>query len=483
MEKLFIGRKLEKRILLEALESPDAELVAVIGRRRVGKTYLVRSVYERQIKFEIAGIQGGSLQEQLQFFAQRLNFHVKPTILYPTPANWLEAFNMLIMYFENQDLSEKIVCFFDEFPWLNTRKSGFLNAFGAFWNSWASQKNIVIVICGSAASWMIQKVVRNKGGLHNRITRNIQLSPFNLCETQAYLKARHIKLDPYQTAQLYMALGGIPHYLKEIRAGLSAAQNIDRIFFSPSSFMREEFEALYPALFDNADRHIQLIRKLAEKWKGMTRQELIESTKLSNGGSATKALEELVHSGFVIPYYTFGKKKKALQYRLMDEYSIFYLKFIENKRTEGIGTWERLSQTQGYKIWTGFAFENLCMRHTPQIKTSLGISGIYSETSTFYQRGTDEQAGVQIDLLIDRNDHVINLMEMKFYNTDFNISKAYATELRKKMERFKTATKTKKQLFWVLVTTFGLEKNEHSLGLVDRVINLDKLFIDEESRL
>ncbi len=479
MKELFFGRKQEIKILNKALQSDHAELIAVIGRRRVGKTFLIRSAYKGKIDFEMTGIQKGTLQEQLQHFTNRLNFHIKPVLPYAVPSNWLEAFQMLTIYFDHLDSKEKIVFFFDELPWIATKRSGFLKAFGVFWNTWASQNNVVIVICGSAASWMIQKVVRDKGGLHNRITRRIELSPFDLAETKAYLKAKKYNFDHYQIIQLYMAMGGIPHYLKEIEGGQSAAQNIDRIFFSKSGFLKEEFDLLYPALFENAETHIKIIKILAEKWKGLTRKELIKAGKFPNGGTLTKTIEELVHAGFIAPFYTFGKKKNGLHYRLIDEYSIFYLKFLHNKRLEERGMWKKFSQTQTYKIWTGFAFENICLKHLAQIKKALNISGVYTETSIYRKTGNKEHSGVQIDLLIDRNDHIINLLELKFYNTDFIVSKSYAKELSQKMEIFRQQTKTKKQLFWTLLTTFGLEKNEHSLGLLDQTLTMDVLFEEE----
>ena len=481
VNKIFIGRAEEKKILHKAIQSPEGELVAVIGRRRVGKTYLVRSIYEGRIQFEMTGIQNGSREEQLRHFTDRFNFHVKPNISYKPPKDWFEAFQMLTLHFESQILEEKLVLFFDEFPWISTRRSGFLKAFSLFWNSWASQRNVVVVICGSAASWMIQNVVRDRGGLHNRITRRIHLSPFNLAETKAYFKAKKINFDHYQLIQLYMSMGGIPHYLKEVEGGLSAAQNIDRIFFSKSGFLKEEFHLLYPALFENAENHINIIKILASKWQGVSRKEIIENGSFPNGGSITKVIEELEHSGFITPFFTFGKKKKGIRYRLTDEYSLFYLKFIDNKRLEERGMWNKFSQTQTYKIWSGYAFENICMKHIPQIKKALGITGVYSETSTYRSLGNDELPGVQIDLLIDRNDHVINLFELKFYNADYVMTKSYARELRNKMAIFKANTQTRKQLFYILLTTFGLTPNEHSIGLIDRVLTMDILFQEEDA--
>jgi hypothetical protein len=303
--------------------------------------------------------------------------------------------------------------------------------------------------------------------------------PFNLCETEAFLKSLNLKFDRYQIVQLYMAMGGIPHYLNEIEGGLSAAQNIERICFSPSGLLNNEFSRLYPALFDNADHHIAVIKALAEKWQGLTRTEIIAQSKLADGGGLTRCLDELIASGFISSYFPFGKKKKEMLYRLTDEYSLFYLQFIENKACKGTDVWQELSQTQHYKSWSGYAFESLCLKHIPQIKKALGISGVYTETSSFYQKGTEQNPGVQIDLLIDRKDNVINVFELKFYTGLLSINKANAENLREKMTIFRELTQTRKQLFLNLLTTFGLKPNEHSIGLIDKDLTMEVLFQEE----
>lgn len=476
MDQKLIGRKKEQAILLKALKSNAPEMVSVVGRRRVGKTFLIRSAYKKQIKFELTGIQNATKDEQLLNFSNRLNTYSKSTIPIPPPSSWLEAFQMLLNYLETKIKKEKVVVFLDELPWLATRKSGFLKALGFFWNSWASQKNVVVVICGSAASWMIQKVVRDKGGLHNRITRRITLEPFNLADTELFLKNQSPNIERYQIIQLYMAMGGVPHYLKEIEAGKSAVQNIDEICFSKSGLLNDEFSLLYTALFDNPEEHIKVIRLLASKRQGLTRKEIIAYGKLSDGGSTSKIIEELMHSGFISSYYSFGKKTRDLRYRLTDEYTLFYLKFIERKRSEGTGTWKKLSQTQTWKSWSGYAFENIGLKHIPQIKKALGIDGVYSEASVLSHQGSDDFPGFQIDLLIDRNDHVINLCELKFYNQNFILTKKYADELRLKTASFKAATKTKKQIFLTFLTTFPIVPNKHSTGLIDNELTMDILF-------
>lgn len=477
MSKKLIGRQKELQLLEEALESPHAEMISVIGRRRVGKTFLIKSAYKGHINFQFTGIQGASKVEQLQNFSYALGVASQRSEKLPTPSNWVEAFIQLIEFLKERQNGEKQVVFIDELPWLDNRKSGFLRGLSFFWNSWAINENIVVVICGSAASWMIRKVVHHTGGLHNRITQSIHLKPFTLLETEEFLHYKNIRLNRYQIVQLYMAIGGIPHYLEKIKAGKSAAQIIDDLCFSETGILKNEFSKLYPALFEKAEKHISVIRALTKKRQGMNREEIIKEGKLSNGGTITKVLEELIQSGFITAYHPFGKRKKEKVYRLTDEYSLFYLQFIEKNEQEGHRTWHHLSQTQAYKIWSGYAFESLCIKHLPQIKKSLDIAGVYATSSSFFKKGTATAKGTQIDLLLDRKDGVINLFEMKFHNKAFTISKAYAQTLKSKMDIFEETTSTKKQLFWILVATFGLQHNEHSLGLVDNVLSLDDLFV------
>lgn len=476
MTKKIIGRKKEQAILLEALESPEAEMVAVLGRRRVGKTFLVTTVFEDQIAFELSGIHGASAAQQLKNFRDELGALTEGQLPLEIPADWLAAFQMLKQYLQTLDMARKIVIFFDELPWLASHKSGFLEALGYFWNSWASRQNLVVVICGSAASWMIRRVVYDKGGLHNRITKRLHLRPFTLLETEEYLQSRNIHFNRFQLLQLYMVMGGVPHYLKELKPGQSAAQNIDRICFSENGLLRDEFSKLYPALFRQADRHMAVIRALAQKWKGMNRAEILERTKAESGGGISGVLEELEQSGFITSWFPFGKTRQKKIYRLTDAYSLFYLHFQEGEAPFGEGAWLQISQSQKYRSWCGYAFENVCLLHLNQIKKAIGISGIYTQASSFYQKNTPELPGVQIDMVLDRKDHVVNLFEIKFYEEPLEPTKLLAEDLRKKRSAFKAATHTRKQLSWALIAAGGMKHNQHSLGLIDIAMDMDALF-------
>ena len=469
----LIGRKQELLILEEALMSHEAEMIAVIGRRRVGKTFLVTQAYAKQTVFELTGIQNATLKQQLGNFIDQLDdAEGTETATSNIPKDWLSAFRLLRKFIQKRLGKEKIVLFFDELPWLSNDKSGFVEALGYFWNSWASRQHLVVVLCGSAASWMIQKVVNDTGGLHNRITKRIDLQPFSLLETEQFLKSRGLGWDRYQILQFYMITGGIPHYLKEAKTGQSAIQTIDRICFSQNGLLRDEFLKLYPALFQNSTLHIAVVRALFQKKSGLTRQQILDIVKIPSGGSISTALEELEQSGFITVYFPFGKKIREKIWRLTDEYSVFYLQFIEDKIIQKEQNWLNLMDAQAYKSWCGFAFENICLRHLLPIKKALGISGIYTEASSFYKKGTNEEQGAQIDLVLDRKDRVINLFEMKFYNTDFHFGTADSAALRQKQQVFVAATKSKKYISWVLMTTFGV-KNK---GILDNVLTLDDLF-------
>jgi uncharacterized protein len=423
--------------------------------------------------FQITGILNGSTQQQLINFSSTLNALYPDKIILP-PKDWYEAFRMLQDYLEHSKLKKKVV-FLDELPWMDTRNSNFISALGYFWNSWASARHdIVLVVCGSATSWMINKLIRNTGGLYNRVTKRIRLSTFTLKETEEYLKSKKIQLDRYQIMQIYMTIGGIPFYLNELRPGASAFQEIDRIFFTKNAMLRSEYNDLYHSLFNSPEKHIAIVEALAKKNKGMTREEIIKNSGLSNGGNTTKVLRELEESGFITRSYPFDKKRKTTAYWLTDNYSLFYLEFIKDKKATGEGSWLSRIDNPSWRAWSGYAYENICFTHVSNIKKALGISGVYTEISSWIGK----EKGAQIDLILDRRDQVISLCEIKFSTDIIKISKAYAAELQKKIWTFREEIKTRKSIFLTLITTFGLEHNMHSLGFVQNAVTMDDLFAE-----
>ena len=477
MENIIIGREKQINELSEALASDKAEMVALIGRRRVGKTYLVRQTYGNKIDFELTGLQHGNKSAQLQNFVFALNHYFPDYPIDEKPTNWLDAFHLFTKVLGSLDKKEKLVVFLDELPWLGSKRSGFITAFGYFWNSWASKQNIVLVICGSAASWMIKKVINDRGGLHNRVTRLLFLYPFTLAETEAYCAYRGIKLNRYHLLQIYMTLGGVPMYLDQLRPGLSAIQNIQEVCFAADAYLKNEFDRLYASLFGNHEKHVTVIRALASKRSGLTRAEIIQITKIKNGGMLSEILDELEKSGFITIYGGYGKKVKESIFRLTDFYSLFYLTFIEPLGKNQFTDFTQLSDLPKWKSWSGYAFENICLTHIPQIKNSLGISGIASTTASFFAKAKDGLNGAQIDLVVDRNDHSINICEIKFSISEFEVTKKETHNLLNKKKVFQYHTKTNKHLFITLITTIGVIENAHKINHIDQVVTMDDLFL------
>lgn len=476
MNPYFIGREKELGILNEAMKSGQSEMIAIIGRRRVGKTHLVKQAFKDHFDFVITGLQHTPNQLQLENFANKLNEYSKPKFPIKSPANWLEAFNLLKIYLSSKKKKEKKALFFDELPWMVNPKSGFLEALGHFWNDWATSNNVILIICGSAASWMIRQVIHHKGSLHNRITKLIHLQPFTLAETARFLSSNGIQLNNYDIIQMYMVMGGIPHYLKEIKKGESVSQNIERIFFQKSGLLYDEFDKLYNSLFDHPHNHISVIKGLASRWVGLTRADLVAITKISDGGAFTRIIIELEQSDFITAIPPFGKKKKDLLYRLTDNYSLFYLKFMQNRKRTSEGSLSYLSNSPVWKSWCGYAFENICFNHLLQIKSALGITGVYTEVSSFLSRGEKDRPGTQIDLLINRADNIVNVCEIKFAGAPFIITKKYAEELRIKRETIRQATNFQRTVFITFITSFGIQQNAYALELVQNQVIATDLF-------
>lgn len=482
---LFAGRKAELKILGDMVASREAELLAIYGRRRVGKTYLISEFFRNKgIYFEFTGIKDARLVEQLANFAVEYSRVFGEGERRPSPPNWMEAMDLIRRGIEKTGNGKKVILFFDELPWLASPKSGFLEALEHFWNRYLSRnKNVIVVICGSAASWMIKNVIYSKGGLHGRVTRKIRLLPFTLSETEEFLTSRNISLGRKQIVELYMALGGIPQYLKCVEKGRSAAQTINDACFSPNGLLFDEFNRLFRSLFDNFETHVSVIRALAQTLSGLVKNELLAKTKLPSGGTSSHVIRELEEAGFIAYMPSFGRQKTGGKYRLIDEYSLFHLVWVAGARRtsiEGVDKnyWLKKQNSKTWNAWAGHAFENICLKHAAKIKSALGISGVGTEESgwSYVPAKGRKEHGAQIDLLIDRADNCINLCETKFHDAEFVVTKEYAKKLENKKRVFKERTGTRKTLFTTLITTYGTAKNEHAVSVVDNDLTMDDLF-------
>jgi uncharacterized protein len=473
--KDIIGRKNELEILDNVFKSSKSEFVILYGRRRVGKTFLINRRFGEHFTFRVTGLAKTTIQKQLVNFQSAFNAMAPTSMtLDTTPPNWFIAFQSLIKLAEADTRPRKVI-FFDELPWFDSRSSDFLSALEHFWNSWASYRSDVLLIgCGSAASWMINELIHNHGGLHNRLTERIALQPFTLSETEEFLKSKGGVFDRYQLLELYMVMGGIPYYLDNVQVNRSVAQNIDRMFFSINGILSTEYDDLYRSLFNNPTKHIAVVEALTQKSKGLTRNELLELTRLPDGGSTKKILDELEQSGFIKKYMPFGKGKRDALYQLIDPFTLFYMSFVKDTMAEGEGAWVGQLDSPKWQAWSGYAFEFLCRYHVKNIKKHLGISGVYAEISTW--RSQAKSGGAQIDMLIDRKDRVINICEMKFSTKVFTITKAYADNLRNKMMVFRTETDTNKTLFLTIIAANGLTENQYSQQLVQDALDMNALF-------
>jgi len=470
----LIGRVKELDILRLAKQSPTPEFVAIYGRRRVGKTFLVREAFSNQFTFYLTGVANTSTGQQLANFHEAI-LRYDRKFSGSAPENWFKAFEDLRRLVEGEKGDQKKLIFFDELPWLDNAKSGFLSALEYFWNSFASaRKDVLLIVCGSAASWMLTKLIHNRGGLHNRVTRRIRLEPFTLKECEEFFISRNAAFNRYQLIQLYMVMGGIPFYLDQVQRGQSAAQNISRLCFEDGGILRKEFDDLYSSLFRKAEKHEAVIAALSTKAKGLTRLELVSKTKLPNAGSTTRILLELEESGFIRKYPPFGKRERDALYQLTDLYSLFYFKCIRKDAAPGAINWMTGLESPALKAWSGYAFEQVCLAHLGSMKQALGIAGIRTTASSW--TGKVNGKGAQIDLLIDRMDQVINLCEMKFSINDFVITRSYFDELRNKIAVFRANTGTRKAIYLTFVTTFGLQQNEYSTALVQNSLTMDALF-------
>ena len=471
MRKL-VGRATEQTRLKKHHASKKSEFVALYGRRRVGKTFLIKTLFEKEFAFYATGIQGGGTMAQIENFNREIAYFGGAGLA--AAASWHDAFENLSRHIAGLPDGSRKVVFLDEISWMGASNPGFIPAIDHFWNRWISSRDdVLMIVCGSATSWIIDNIVNNTGGLHNRLTDQIQLEPFTLKECEEYFIENGIPMPRYQILESYMVFGGIPYYLDFFEADRSLAQNIDRIYFAPDAPLKNEYQNLFRALFRNADSHVKVIEALASKRKGLSREDISASAKILGGGTLTKVLADLISCGFVQEYLAFGKRKRDRLFQIVDPFSLFHLAFSDKQKRQTDNYWLHYSTTPAHSTWSGYAFELACLLHVSQIKKSLGISGVLTEASSW--RSKAASPGAQIDLVLDRADKIINLCEMKFASDVYTIDKSYSRRLREKKAAFLAETGTRKAAHTTLVTTYGLKRNEYSAEILFQV-TMDGLF-------
>lgn len=466
---MLIGRTKEQQTLHSLMESSESQFCVVYGRRRVGKTYLIRESFNYQFTFQHTGVARGTYKEQLLAFRDSLRSAGLQKC--STPKNWFEAFDMLKDMLLSAPDGKKLI-FIDELPWMDTPKANMIGALEHFWNGWATsrkEKDIVLIVCGSATSWITKKLLKDKGGLRGRLTEKIKVNPFTLAECEQYTNSIGLRFVRKDILETYMILGGIPYYWSFLKRGLSISQNIDQLFFTEDAKLKDEFQALYHILFKRPENYLKVIEALTKRKAGLTRDEILKVSKLQDGGSFTQVLEELEECGFLRRYIAFGKEEQGAVFQLIDNYTLFYYHCIKKNAFSDESYWTHTYLSNDHNAWKGLAFERVCLQHTPQIKHALSIGGIVSNVCSW--RGGD----AQIDLLIVRGDNVINVCEMKFSDETYCIDKAYAEKLQNKLSALRTSTSTRCALHVTMVTTYGVLRNQYWNNIQNEV-TMDDLF-------
>ncbi len=482
----MIGRVKEQKKLRELYESGENEFVAVYGRRGVGKTYLIDEIFRNRISFRHAGLSPVSMgaddaakkrhmKEQLAHFYQALL--VQGMKSSKAPENWLEAFYMLEKFLmDTEDKEGRQLIFLDEIQWMDTPKAGFMTGLEAFWNGFACHRhNIMLIVCGSSTSWILDKLINNHGGLYGRLTYQMELQPFNLYECEQFFRSKGFSMSRYDIVQAYMTVGGIPYYLNYFDKGRSIPQNVQAIFFDRNAPLRDEFDRLFSSLFTNPEVMKALVIAMNSKKRGLTRKELTENTGITDSGAFSRQLKALESGAFILKYDSFGNGKRDSFYKLSDPFCIFYLRFVKDGSTAGKREWISTAQSQAAVSWSGLAFENVCFNHIKQIKSALGISGVSTEESLWSKKGTEDTEGAQIDLIIERKDNVVNMCEIKFYSDEFTAKKECHFSLVRRERLLREMLPKKMSIQNTLITTFGLKRTEY-FGDFMNTITLDDLF-------
>lgn len=466
---MMVGRKSEVELLKSAFEADHSDFIAVFGRRRVGKTFLVREAFGNKFTFYHTGVAGACRQEQLSRFA--VSMRKSGLGGGEVPKTWFAAFDALEAALERLGEGKKTI-FIDELPWMDTQKSNFVSALESFWNGWASARDdILLVVCGSATSWMTDRIINNRGGLHNRLTHRVRLEPFTLHECELYLQSRGVVATRMQMLEYYMAMGGVPYYWSFIDKSRSPAQNLDAMFFSVNGELRDEYDHLYASLFKKPQRHLSIVEALGTRQAGMTRTELLKATQEDDNGVFGTALEELVQCGFLRRFRMPGRKKRDLVYQLIDNYTLFHYRFLSQLDADESGTWEAMQNEAQVRVWRGLSFERVCLQHLEQIKIRLGISGIHTKACAW------RSPEAQIDLLIERGDDAVNVCEMKYAADEYVLNREEHDKIIRRREIYCREAQPRGAVYLTLISPKGLARN--ALGNdIQSVVTLDDLFVE-----
>lgn len=473
---MIIGREKEIKTLLDNYNSDESSFVAIYGRRRIGKTFLINEVFKDKIFFRHAGIYDGTTSEEVSAFMNSLrDFGYEPKNN-NLKDDWFSAFENLKLFIKNSSSKKKVI-FLDEIAWMYTKKSNFIRALENFWNGWASARNdIMLIICSSATSWIINNIIHSKGGLYNRVTNQIFLEPFSLKECEEFSVSKKLSLSRKQIIETYMVIGGVPFYWNYLKKGQSIPQFIDECFFANNAPLKQELKYIFSSLFNNPDGYIKIIEALSTKKYGLTKREILEETNVADNGNFTKKIEDLINCGFIREYSPLKYKKTSVLYQLIDPFTIFHFHFLTKKNNDE-NFWVNQLNTPTINSWKGLAFERICLLHLNSVKRALGISGVYTATYPWSCKKDPENDvfGSQIDMVIERKDDIINLFEIKYYEVPFSLTNKQIESLNKKKHDFVKLTQTKASIHLSMIALNGVEENVYS-NEIQSIVSADDLF-------
>lgn len=477
---MIIGRKRELESLEKCFSSKEAQFVTVYGRRRVGKTFLIREFFKgkRCYFFHATGIQGGNMAAQLEKFSHALSKTFHGGARMAVPRNWSEALQAL--QYEIERVEGKVVIFLDELPWMATRRSRLLQEIDYYWNNiWAGMSTIILVLCGSSSSWIVRKIIKGKGGFYKRTTLKLPIQPFSLSETREFLRHKKIRLNEKNIVSLYMSLGGVPYYLNLVESQKTSQKNIQRLFFDDNSPLMDEFNTLFDSLFYTPGPYKDIVREIAHHQEGLTWSEIEAKVgSSSRGGSLTDRLENLCFSGYLTKYRQWRDSGEDF-YKVTDEFCLFYLRWVEPHEggTFDSDYWLYQASKPAYYSWSGYAFESVCRKHIHKILRALDIrSGAPMNPWRHASRSWSDDDGAQVDLVVEQLDGAITLIEIKYTDKIFSIDKRYAQDLERKIRVFHDTTGVKEEIFLAMVSANGVRKNVYAKELLSGVATLEDLF-------
>lgn len=479
-----IGREEELDTISRLYASERSEFLAIYGQRRVGKSFLIEEALGNKITFSAVGLYQkidkdspekveSYRQKQLAHFYNSLREYGLPKEGNLAPTSWMEALELLKKLLKSKRAKRKVV-FIDELPWLAGPQSAeLLEELGHFWNSWAGmRKDIFLIVCGSATSWMVDNVLRDYGGLYGRITERIFLKPFTLAECERYWNKRGFHLSRFEIALTYMVIGGVPFYMDSIRPDRTMADNINAIYFDKDK-ARQEFKDVYTSLYSSSETYIEVVRQLGKRFYGMTRDELLKAVEKKGGGTFTDILDNLIDSGIIRSYTLYGGPRKQTVYQLVDFFTLFYLRFVENT---DFTSWRSVQRSKPFYTWAGNTFELLVLEHMPKLADALRIK---EYATPFSWRGkTPDGEGVQVNLIIpattERADYIC---EMKFSEGKYTLSNDDAEEFARQIAALSISKihKPTHSIYVALVTSLGVTDSKHRIH-VNELVTLDSLF-------